>query len=253
MAEKKTSNSSGSSSGASKYVLVAGNDASNLVYTSLLLQKLNYHIMSANTAEEALEMVNVILPILIITDLTFSRMNATQMIQVLKQKPRTASVPIIIKVEQPSPQIEQKCREIGAVACIRKPVDPEELYRVVQAVIEPIPRTHIRIPTRLSVVLDKVPLDLKAGECATVISSRGMFIQTLNLRPKRTVFAIQVIVDDHTITAEAKVVYSYNAGEGPQGVPGMGLFFSKIAQEDQDRLQRYINETVTSGILPRKS
>jgi len=250
MAECKTPNNPVSSTNPGKYILVVGNDATNLVYTSLLLQKLNYHVCSANTAEEAVEMANTILPALIITDLKLSGMNAARMIQVLRLKPRTASVPVVIKLEQLSRDIEQKCHEIGAVSCISKPVDPEELYRVVQAAIEPTPREHIRIQTRLSVVLNSVPLKLDAGECATMLSSRGMFIQTHKPFPRGTAFPIQVTVDKQPITAEAKVVYSYNAGEGPLGVAGMGLYFSKISQEDEARLQRYISEEVTRGIVP---
>lgn len=253
MAECKTPDRPGAFPSAGKYILVVGNDATNLVYTSLLLQKLSYHVCSANTAEEAVEMSNVILPALIITDLRLSGMNAARMIQVLRLNPRTASVPVIIKLENLTRELEQKCHELGAASCVNKPIDPEELYRVVQAAIEPTPRKHIRIQTRLSVVLNNVPLKSDAGEFATVLSSRGMFIQTRNPLPPRTIFPIQVLVDKQSIAAEARVVYSYNAGEGPLGVPGMGLYFTKISQEDESRLQRYINEEVTRGIAPGKS
>jgi CheY-like chemotaxis protein len=250
MAECKSPDKAGQPISAGKYVLVVGNDASNLVYTTLLLQKLSYQVCSANNAEEALEMANAIVPTLIITDLKLSGMSAPQMIQVLRLKPGTASVPVIIKLEQITPQIEEKCREAGALACVRKPVQPEELYRVVQAAIEPTPREHIRIQTRLSVVLDNVPLDYGSGEYATVLSSRGMFIQTQKSFPVRTKLPVQVILDNRPIVSVARVVYSYKAGEGPLGVPGMGLYFAEISKDDEDRLQHYINEVVTKGIVP---
>ena len=250
MAERTPQDNAPKPISATKYVLVVGNDASHLVYTALLLQKLSYHICAAGTAEEALEMTGAILPTLIITDLKLSGMSAPQMIQVLRQKPRTASIPVIIKLEQVTPQIEAKCREAGALACIRKPVQPEELYRVVQSAIEPTPREHIRIQTRLSVVLNNVPLDYASGECATMLSSRGMFIQTQKTFPVKTKCPVQIMLDNKLIAAMAKVVYSYKAGEGPLGVPGLGLYFADISKDDEDRLQQYINDEVTKGIIP---
>ncbi len=250
MAECTSPVKTGMSTNVSKYILVVGSDTSNRVFTSLLLQKLEYHICAASNAEEALEMVNAILPTLIITDLKLSGMNAPQLMSALKQKPRTASIPVIIKTSQLTPQLAEKCREAGAVDCIREPVDPAELYRVVQAAIEPTPREHIRIPTRLSVSVNDTPLDLDAGEGATVLSSRGMYIRTQNPLPVKTKFPVRITLNGNNITAEAKVVYSHHFGEGPFGVPGMGLYFTEITQEAQDALQQYVNEEVTKGLAP---
>ena len=231
----------------SKYVLVVGNDATSLVYQSLLVQRFEYHICPANTAEEALDMARAIVPALIIADLNLSGMNAAQMIDVLRKKQATAKVPVIFKLEQLTPQIEQKCREAGAAACLKKPVDPEELFRVVQAIMEPVPREHIRIQTRLTVFINNSQLDSVGEECATVLSSRGMYIRTKNPYPAKTKFPIQIMLDNRLISAEAKVIYSHADGEGPFGVSGMGLYFMDITQQDQELLQQYINEEVMKG------
>jgi CheY-like chemotaxis protein len=248
MAECKSSDKEVTPNGTSKYLLVVGTAAGSLVYTTLLLQKLSYHVCSANNAEEALEMVNAILPALVIADLKLPGMSGPQMIQVLRKNARTASVPVIIKLEQVTPLLVQKCREAGALACIGSPVQPEELYRVVQAAIEPTPREHIRIPTRLSVVLNNVPLDYDAGECATMLSSRGLFIQTQRSFPVKTLLPVQITVDNRPVIAVAKVLYCYKAGEGPRGVPGMGLYFAEISKADEDFLQKHINEKIMTGI-----
>jgi len=236
----------------SKYVLVVGSDATGLVFTSLLLQRFDYHICNANTAREALEMANAVVPALIITDLKPAGMTASQMIEVLRKNPLTAAVPVIFKLDQLTPEIEKKCREAGAAACVRKPVEPEELYRVVQSVIEPVPREHIRITTRMSLVMNNEPRACVTGECVTMLSSRGMYVRTRNPYPVKTKFPIRITLDNRNIAAEAKVIYSHTEFEGPFGEPGMGLYFSNIRPEDQERLQQYINDEVTSGLTPGK-
>jgi len=236
----------------SKYVLIVGCDPQSLIFASLLLQRLGYHICTAGTAEIALEMARAVVPILVITDLKLPEMNAPQMMRYLRERERTAAVPIIIQLEQLVPKIVQKCLEAGATACIKKPVEPEELYRVIQAAIELTPREHIRIKTCLSVVLNNRPLDFNAGECAIMLSSRGMYVRTRTRQPVHTKFPIAINLNERLIHAEAKVIYSHSEGEGPFGQPGMGLYFTVIAQEDQEFLQQYITDEVTRGLSSDK-
>ena len=236
-----------------KYVLVVGSDTRNVVYTSMLLQRLDYHICTAGTAETALEMALAVVPALIISDLKLTDMSAAQMIRALRKKPSTADVPVIIKLEQLVPKIVQKCLEAGAAACIKKPVEPQELYRVVQAVVETTPREHIRIKTRLSVDMNNTPLDFNAGECATMLSSKGMYVRTRTRYPVKTKLPVRITLNDRTIPALATVIYSHAEGEGPFREPGMGLYFEYISPQDQECLQQYINGEVTKGLTPRKS
>ena len=236
-----------------KYVLVVGSDTRNVVYTSMLLQRLNYHICTAGTAEAALEMALAVVPSLVISDLKLTGMSAAQMIRALRKKPSTADVPVIIKLEHLIPKIVQKCLEAGAAACIKKPVEPQELYRVVQATIETTPREHIRIKTRLSLAVNNTPLDFNAGECATMLSSRGMYVRTRTRYPVKTKLPVRVTLNDRTIPALATVIYSHAEGEGPFGEPGMGLYFEDISPQDQDCLQRYIDGEVTKGLKPLKT
>jgi len=235
------------------YLLVVDSDANSLVFISRLLQRLKYHICSAKTAEEAIEMATVAVPSLVITDMSLSGMNGFELIQQLKQDPRTAGIPIIIETGPLTPKLDQMCRQAGAEACIEKPVQAEELYRKVQAAIEPKPRSHIRIQTRLPVYVSNKPLDADAGECASMLSAHGMFIRTLRPLPVRTILPVQITLSGHTVSAEAKVVYSNTFGQGAHGEPGMGLFFVDIALRDQDLIREYITAEVTKGIAPGRS
>ena len=252
MPEMKTRGSDREANSDVKYVLVVGNDADNLVYTSILLQRFNYQICSAFTVDEALDLVDVTVPSLVITDLKTSVLGAPQLIERLKQKPETARIPVIAKTEHLSPELERKCLDAGAWCCLKKPVDPEDLYRTVQAAIEATPRERIRIETRLSVMVNNRPLDESAGEYATVLSSRGMYVETRNPFPVKTRFPVRLKIDEQEVNAEAKVIYSHKEGEGPSGRPGMGLFFVEISKEHEQLLKQYIVGQVTRGMKQPK-
>ncbi len=233
-----------------RYVLVVGDDTTNVVFISLLLQRLGYYICTAGSAENALNFAGAVVPCLIISDLKLPGMSAAQMIRPLREREATAGVPVVIMLDDSNPRIVKKCKEAGAVACIAKPVDPEELYRVVQTAVESTPRGHIRIATRLRVTINDQQLDCVTGECAIMLSSRGMYVRTQTRYPVSTVFPVRIDLDGRSIPAEAKVIYSFADGEGPYGQAGLGLYFTAISAEDQDRLQRYINNEVTKDLTP---
>ena len=250
MADQMSGSDSGTSIRSSSYVLVVDSDPEGLVSLSRILQRFDYHVCTAGTAEEALEMVKVAVPYLVITDMSLSGMNGFELIQFLKQEPYTAGVPVIVKTGQLTPALDQMCRQAGAEACIQRPVQIEDLYRKVQAAIEPKPRSHIRISTQLPVFVNNRPLDLDAGECASMLSAHGMYIRTQKPYPVKMKMLVQVSLPGKTVSAEAKVVYSHSFGQGPHGGPGMGLYFVEITPEDQNLIRTYVNAEVTKGIGP---
>jgi len=106
------------------------------------------------------------------------------------------------------------------------------------------------ISTLLPVFVNNLPLDLGAGECASMLSAHGMYIRTQKLYPVKTKILVQVTLPAKTVSAEAKVVYSHTLGQGPHGGPGMGLYFVEITPEDQEVIRKYINAQVIKGIDP---
>jgi CheY-like chemotaxis protein len=250
MPENRSSGKTTDSKIAIKYVLVVGSDADSLVYTAILLQRLDYQICTAFTIDEALDLAEVMVPSLVITDLKTTAQSAPKLMERLKQNPDTAMIPVIIKSEHFTPDLEKKCLAAGARACLKKPVAPEDLYSAVQKAIEPTPRENIRIQTQLSVLLNNRSLDVAAGEAATVLSSRGMYIRTRHPFPAKTRFPVQIKMNDRLIQADAKVIYSHREGEGPNGQPGMGLYFVEIKEEDERFLKKYIGVQVTRGMAP---
>ena len=195
-------------------------------------------------------MGSVALPGLVICDLSLTDRSGLVLLRQLKENPRTSRVPVVIKAADPSPEIERKCLAGGAVL-LRKPVQAEDLYRVVQLTMENTPREHIRIYTRLPVMANNKPLDCGGeGECATVLSQHGMYVRTLKPSPMNSKLSLKIVIKKRTIAIEAMVVHSHRFGEGPFEEPGMGLKFTGIATEDRDFIRQFIREEVTKGINP---
>ena len=233
------------------YVLVVDNDARNLVFMSMVLQRVGYPVCSAHSATAALEMANVSAPSLIIADMKLRGMGGIELIQEIRKGPRTRAVPVIIMNDTLTPELEQQCRARGAAGCLSKPVLADELYRMVHPIIEPgSRRKQVRIQTRLTVAVNDTLLDCAEGECASMLSANGMYIQTLKHYPLGTQVQLRIDLDEQTVLAEAGVIYCHTYGEGPFGTPGIGLQFLKITPQGREVIRRFINDELTHGLAP---
>ena len=245
-----TSLEAGASGRSSRFLLVVDSDASNLYYTSMLLQRLAYHICSCTTAVEAREMATVAVPALIITAHYLRDATSLELMAKLKEDTRLRSVPVLVLTPAGDLVGERQCMGAGAAACLSTPIEAESLYRTVQEAIEPTPRQNIRISTRLPVMVNDQPLNCEEGECASVLSEHGMYIRTLNPSAKNTLLLIRIALKGRSISAHAEVLYSHAFGEGPFGEPGMALKFVQISPQDQEQLRLFIRDKITRGIKP---
>jgi len=240
-----TINSQGNTS---HFLLVVDSYATDRLYVSMLLQRFEYNIGTTKNAGETLEISSVAVPSLIITALALEDMSGLELIRKLRQERLTENIPVIIHTSAHTRERERQCIEAGAAACIRNPVQAEELYRTVQAAIEPTPRANIRITAFLPVAVNNIPILCGGGECATVLSEHGMYIKTQKPYPKKSSITVQITIHDHVIVAESVVLYSYKTGEGPNKEPGMGLQFTRIAPYDQEVIRQFINQEIHKGI-----
>ena len=242
--------SSVSSDRKKRFLLIVDSDANHLFYVAMLLQRFEYKICTAKTAEEALDMTSVALPALIITDINLMGMSGLELARRIKTDPRTAAIPVVATALNRTPLMELQCDENGCAACIRKPIQAEELYRIVQAAIETTPRNNIRIFTRLPVTVNNVLLNCVEGECVSVLSEEGLYIRTLKPYPEKALVYIDLFINGYRVSAEAVVLYSHTFGEGPYKEPGMGLQFTQIMPQDRESIRNFIRDEITRGIKP---
>jgi CheY-like chemotaxis protein len=231
-----------------RFLLVVDSDANDLIYVSMLLQRFEYHICTAKTGKEALELSSVSLPALIVAEMDLADMKGLELIQRLKRQQLTADLPVIVKIVKHTPEKERLCVQAGAFACIGNPVHAEDLYRAVQSAIESTPRKTIRIPTHLPVSVNNVQLDSGEGEFASVLSEKGLFIRTLKPYQASSTVNVQIRIKGRIVSVEAVVLYCHKFEEGLYREPGMGLQFTRIASQDRSVIHQFIDEEINKGI-----
>lgn len=248
MAREASRDSPGS---AKRFVLVVNSEPRSLMFTSMMVQRLGYHASSALGAANALEIARDTPPAIVITELHLKGLGGLDLLDLLRQNTATRAVPVVIAARNPTPEVEQQCREAGAAVVLHTPLRINSLYQVIQPWLDPgSRRVHVRIKTRLPVSLNSRSLDWVRGECATNLSVNGMYLRTKQAYPDNTRVMVHITLNEEQITAEARVVRCLPHEDGHPGMWGIGLQFLAATPESGEIIRRFIHDEVTHGMDP---
>ncbi len=233
-------------------ILLVDSSASILFYVAMVLKRLEYKVMTARSAAEALRLMEETVPSIILTELSLPDQIGIEFIKAIKDSPRCAAVPVIVLTTMNDPKVQDTCKRMGCAGYLFKPVEPDVLYRSIQAASESIPRAHIRLATSLKVMVEdeRTMGGLMRTEYATAISEGGLYLRTLKPYPRNSMVSLHLFINDRTIAAKAVVLYTYALGEGRFEEPGMGMKFVELADADRDVIRRFIKEQLTKDIAP---
>lgn len=232
------------------HILVIAAHTDDLYRISMLLQRFSYPVFTAQSMQQAFDMVTVSKPALVIADLVLPDTSGLDLLRKLGSVAR--DLPFILLLPGADAHVEKRSVELGgSVPCLAKPVQAEDLFRLVQAAIEPTPRSTIRIQARLPVTVNKVSFDPLKAEYLTDLSEDGMYIRTLRPSARNERVTVQLELNGRSITAEALVIYVHRPIDGLYREPGMALKFEKIDAADHEAIRTHIHAAVTQGIDDR--
>jgi CheY-like chemotaxis protein len=118
-------------------ILLADDDR---VLTHLLSTRLRAKGAETIVAHDAMQAFMVAVktaPDVIVLDVQMPGGTGTAALTRLKQSAKTSMIPVVVLTGSVDPKAAGSFKALGAVEFLCKPVDPEELYRVVCAVLAP--------------------------------------------------------------------------------------------------------------------
>ncbi len=238
-----------------KIVLVVDGDCTKQFFTCILLQRLNYHVFPVKTAEEALMVMGLTVPLIIITEIALPQMSGIELLKNVRQKARTKDVPVLIYTSLQAPSYRRSCEQAGCTAYLVQPVDHNQFFEAVQKATEPAsrtPRQFVRLTTSLDVIVEATsfPEGGEKKEKVTAISENGMYVSLHNPLAFGTTSSFTLYLDRSLawgIRVEGKVIYSVPAGD-PEKTVGMGVKFTQIRPEDRESIRLFIAKKLMEGI-----
>jgi len=231
-------------------ILVVDGDPVSQFYTCIFLQRLNYHVISVRTAEEALVILELTTPLIVITEVLLQQMSGVDLLKHVKQDPRTKHVPVLIYTTIRAEAQRDACQAAGCAGYLVHTSDHNLLYDAIQQATEPKPRHFIRLKTWLDVIVTAPGIgDQKA--LVSALSEHGMFVSTEQPLLKMTTATFTLYLPNagaNGIRLQGKVLYSHAAlGSGKN--PGMGVKFLQVQPDDDAMIKAFIEKELMSGIV----
>jgi CheY-like chemotaxis protein len=233
-----------------RLLIVVDGDGAQLYHTSILLQRLEYNIFTTKTAEEALEIMNITVPALVLSDVVLPNMDGLALLKQIKQNAKLHEVPLIIHTASNDPALKEISLREGAAAFLKKSIDPDALYAAIQNATETAPRHYIRLKVCLQVIIgeESVTNSSLVGDCVTAISENGMYVSTPQPLQKGSQQSFTFFLQNMKIKALGSVLYSFDREQGPLRTPGMGIKFTQIRPEDQAIIRDFIKKQLTQDL-----
>jgi len=123
----------GTSPSTERLILVVEDSASvrNVIARSLEYE--GYATLQARNGKAALELLKHHVPDLILSDINMPEMDGLQFFRAVRQNPRWIAIPFVFLTSHSSPEDIQKGRELGVEDYLTKPIEPEDLVRIINA------------------------------------------------------------------------------------------------------------------------
>lgn len=231
-----------------RFILVMDPNAVERFYTTMLLQRFAYSVCNVNTPSEAMEFMSTARPSLVVADAGGDGAGGIELLKRMKNNPHVHAVPVIVLSSSPTQAMEAECRAAGCREFLKKPPRAEELYRIVQHLVEKTPRRNLRVTTYLKADIGGDPPG--GAHYVTVLSEDGMFVLTPRTLPVGTRVPVKLVIEGRSMMIDAVVLYSYGFGEGPLKQPGMGMRFERITPEDRAVIKAFVIDKLEEGLPP---
>lgn len=114
-------------------ILVVDDSKTELMYMSTLLKGQGYTVRTAENGDEAVRLMQELVPDLILMDVIMPGVNGFQLTRTIKRNPAYAGVPVIMCTSKDQPTDRVWGLRQGASDYLVKPVSPDELMTKIGA------------------------------------------------------------------------------------------------------------------------
>jgi DNA-binding response OmpR family regulator len=115
-----------------KVILLVDDEPSILKATKLGLTDRGFSVRAADGAEEALKIMKTVTPSIIVSDLVMPGTNGFELFQEVRKEEKFQTIPFLFLTAVDDYYAEKFGRELGSAAYITKPVDLDELERIIR-------------------------------------------------------------------------------------------------------------------------
>ena len=228
-------------------ILVVEDEPAIQALIAINLDNAGYAVLRADDAEQAMLMVNEMLPDLVLLDWMLPKMSGIEFANILRREERTKAIPIIMLTARVEEDDKIQGLEVGADDYITKPFSPRELVARIKAVLRRrSPELSEEILESNGLRVNPVTRRVMANDREIVLGpTEFRLLYFLMTHAKRVyargqlldrVWGDHVFVEDRTVDVHIrrlrKALESVGKEKLVQTVRGAGYRFSSDSEED---------------------
>jgi len=119
-----------------KKILIVDDEPHMLRVTELSLKKLGFDILTARNGDDAIQIAQRDLPVLIVMDVVMPQKDGLSALKELKALPATAQIPVIMLTTRGQNITRTEAEGLGAALYLTKPFSPSALASEARRIIE---------------------------------------------------------------------------------------------------------------------
>ncbi len=123
---------------AKKRILIVDDEPDLLTALEIRLELMNFEVVKAATAKEALEKIETEKLDLAILDVNLPGLSGIDICEILKNDPKTSHIPVIFLTAAADIQTEFHAKNAGGFAYLTKPLDPAKFQAQLQEALSKV-------------------------------------------------------------------------------------------------------------------
>jgi uncharacterized protein (TIGR02266 family) len=222
-----------------------------LMYISILLKRMGFEVVPVESGDDALRVVRLVEPDLIMLDVVMPGADGTQVLTQLKGNRQAASVPVIMMSVLVEESTVEKCLSLGAAGYLKKPIQIELLHDLLQdCIFSPMgwKRKHLRVALNAKVTVKSSGTEKEFH--AESISAGGIYLRTNKPFPAGTDLELTVPTnEERKLALKGTVAYVKGLhGDVFKVPPGMAVEFRELTEEMVSELNSYAKSLLAGDI-----
>jgi CheY-like chemotaxis protein/Tfp pilus assembly protein PilZ len=237
----------------SKKILIVDDSETFLMYVAILLRRMGYDkVIPASNGLEALKLLRLMMPDIVILDITMPQMDGVTVLRHIKGDEHTSKIPVIMASVKSDRQSHEECERLGCSGYITKPVKITALNDMLNQFITyegGKKRKFLRttFEKNVSVTFNGITNEHRAVS----LSEGGIFIRRREPFQVGTEVQLDVPLRDETVLhLKGIVIYVKGiSGDIFKIPPGIAIAFKDLTSDDSAQLHSCIKELLTGDII----
>ena len=235
-----------------KKVLIVDDSETFLMYMSILMRRMGFDkIIPANNGIEALKLLGILMPDVVMLDITMPQMDGITALRHIRGNEHTSNIPVIMITTASDNKTYEECERFGCCGYLTKPVNINKLNDILYECMTYKKRSKRRfLRTSFEKKVAVTHSGVTVERYAVSLSECGIYIREKNPFPVGTEVEIALPLRDEKIYLTGTVIYVKGIhGNISNIVPGMAIEFKKLTSNDSEILRKYIVELLTKDII----